>query len=91
MAKRGARLHGLTDKAIGEVQAIVAFQARVGRYLGSLAAWLEDNGLRDHDELGPKAAGVEKPKVKTDKLSDKLAGLTGHGFSWAERHTAAAA
>ena len=91
LAKQGARLHGLTDQAISEVAAIVAFQARVGRYLGSLAAWLEDNGLRDHDELGPKAAGRAELRVKAVKLSDQLAGLTDHGFDWAERHTAAAA
>ena len=91
LATRGARLHGLTDQHIAEVKAIVSFQTRVGRFLGSLAAWLEDNGLRDHDDIGPRAAGRAEPRVQRERLKDRLAALTDHDFCWAERHTAAAA
>ena len=61
LAKRGARLHGVTDQALGEVRAILAFQQRIVSFLGYHTAWLVDNGLCDHTELqGRKREAAEK-------------------------------
>ena len=73
-AKMGAKAHGWTDKLAAEVRAIFAFQVRVCRFVGALAAWMVDNKLADTTELvgraQAKAEAVAKPMLLKDLLAE---------------------